>query len=170
VVTNPGFDKQARIMSREAGIPSLQVAVYPDPFDLETDAQLQEKSVKILVPQIIDALTKPISAATVDAKKRDSTAVVFAVSCSVLASLLFGRRITDLHSGMRAYRRSMINEMHYEMRGTALPVELLLRPLRLHKRVKVVFISYHERLGTSTMQPLQSAWFTLKRILRARFT
>ena len=62
-MTNPGFDDQARTMAQEAGIPSLQVAVYPDPFDLETDAQLQEKSARIVVPQIIDALTKPIPAA-----------------------------------------------------------------------------------------------------------
>src|SRR3954447_20728432 len=65
-------------MAREAGIPSLQVAVYPDPFDLETDAQLREKSAKILVPQIIDALTKPIPATEGAAAKRDSGEVVFA--------------------------------------------------------------------------------------------
>jgi hypothetical protein len=76
-VTNPGFYKQARIMSQEAGIPSLQVAVYPDPFDLETDAQLKEKSVKILVPQIIDALTKAIPASTVAPEKRNNREVVF---------------------------------------------------------------------------------------------
>jgi hypothetical protein len=76
-VTNPSFDRQARIMSREAGIPSLQVAVYPDPFDLETDAQLREKSAKILVPQIIAALTKPIAASKVAAEKRDNREIVF---------------------------------------------------------------------------------------------
>src|SRR4051794_11168111 len=65
-------------MAQEAGIPSLQVAVYPDPFDLETDAQLREKTVKILVPQIIEALTRPISASKGAAAKRDGREIVFA--------------------------------------------------------------------------------------------
>jgi hypothetical protein len=76
-VVNPGFDDQARRVSRAEDIPSLQVAVYPDPFDLETDAQLREKSVRILVPQIIAALTKPIAAANVAAEKRDNREIVF---------------------------------------------------------------------------------------------
>ena len=63
--------------AQDAGIPSLQVAVYPDPFDLETNAQLQEKSAKIVVPQIIDALTKPIPASKGSAAKRDSREIVF---------------------------------------------------------------------------------------------
>ncbi|MBN2255627.1 MAG: hypothetical protein JW736_07965, partial [Deltaproteobacteria bacterium] len=62
VVTNPGFDEQVRHSAQDSGIPSLQVALYPDPFDLETDAQLREKSVNIVVPQIVDALTKPLTA------------------------------------------------------------------------------------------------------------
>lgn len=69
-MTNRGFDDQARAMAQEAAIPSLQVAAYPDPFDLETDAQLQEKSARIVVPQIIDALTKPIPVPTGAAEKR----------------------------------------------------------------------------------------------------
>ena len=64
-------------MAKEAGIPSLQVAVYPDPFDLETDAQLREKAVKILVPQIIDALTKPVPAPKESAAVRDTRAIEF---------------------------------------------------------------------------------------------
>lgn len=77
VVTNPGFDEQARNSAKENGIPSLQVAVYPDPFDLETNAQLQEKSAKIVVPQIIDALTKPIATSKAAAEKGGSREIVF---------------------------------------------------------------------------------------------
>lgn len=86
-----------------------------------------------------------------------------------LASLLFLQRIRDLHSGMRAYRRSVIDKIHYEMNGAALPVELLLRPLRAGYRISVVTIPYRPRIGESTMRPLQSAWWTLKRILKSRF-
>ena len=89
---------------------------------------------------------------------------------AILASLLFLRRLTDLHSGMRAYRKSMIDELHYPAKGAALPVELLLRPIKMGKRYQVVFIEYRQRIGDSTMMPLQSAWWTLKRILRTRFS
>jgi glycosyltransferase involved in cell wall biosynthesis len=85
-----------------------------------------------------------------------------------LASVLFGIRLNDLHSGMRAYRRTMIEEMKFTAKGAALPVEMLLKPLREGYRVKVVGIDYHERQGESKMQPLDSAWWTLKRILKVR--
>lgn len=86
-----------------------------------------------------------------------------------LASVLFFRRLADLHSGMRAYRKSMIDELQWDPEGPALPVELLLLPIRLGYSVRTVFIDYHERVGTSTMVPLESAWWTLKRILKIRF-
>ncbi len=47
----------------DLGVPSLQVAVYPGPFDLHSKAQLQQNSKLVVVPQIIQALTKPIPAA-----------------------------------------------------------------------------------------------------------
>jgi glycosyltransferase involved in cell wall biosynthesis len=88
---------------------------------------------------------------------------------ALIASVLFGQRITDLHSGMRAYRRSMIDRMTYDPKGAALPVELLLRPLRCGMKVKSVFIPYRERIGVTTLRPLESALWTARRILSARF-
>jgi hypothetical protein len=70
---------------------------------------------------------------------------------------------------MRAYRKTVIDELKYQPKGAALPVELLLRPLKMGKKLKVVYIDYRERVGTSTMRPLQSAWWTLRRIIGVRF-
>jgi glycosyltransferase involved in cell wall biosynthesis len=89
---------------------------------------------------------------------------------ALIASVLFLRRVTDLHSGMRAYRKTVLDGLTYEAQGAALPVELLLRPLKMGKRLKVVYIDYRERIGQTTMRPLESAWWTLKRILRVRFS
>jgi glycosyltransferase involved in cell wall biosynthesis len=89
---------------------------------------------------------------------------------ALLASLLFFRRVTDLHSGMRAYRKELIDQLVYQAKGPALPVELLLRPLKMGKKLKVVAIDYRERIGQTTMQPLASAWWTLRRILSVRFS
>jgi glycosyltransferase involved in cell wall biosynthesis len=86
-----------------------------------------------------------------------------------IAALLFFRKITDLHSGMRAYRKSMLAELTFQAKGAALPVELLLKPIKLGYKVRHVFIDYHERIGQSTLQPLDSAWWTLKRIMRVRY-
>lgn len=88
---------------------------------------------------------------------------------AIVASLLFFRLFTDLHSGMRAYKKSMLENISYQPAGAALPVELLLKPVKMGYKVENYFIDYYPRIGESTMQPLQSAWMTLKRILRVRF-
>ncbi len=85
-----------------------------------------------------------------------------------IASVFFLRKLTDLHSGMRAYRKSMIDELHFEAEGDALPVELLLKPILYGYNVHGVFIDYQERVGQSKMRPLKSAWWTLKRIINIR--
>jgi len=89
---------------------------------------------------------------------------------ALVASVLFGHRFTDLHSGMRAYRKGLVERLGCDPSGAALPVDLLLRSFRLGFRVTSVFIPYRERIGTSTMRPLQSAFWTAKRILGARFS
>jgi hypothetical protein len=38
------------------------------------------------------------------------------------------------------------------------------------KAVKLDFIEYRNRLGVSTMSRLSGAWWTLKRILKVRFS
>jgi glycosyltransferase involved in cell wall biosynthesis len=85
-----------------------------------------------------------------------------------LASLLFAHPLSDLHSGMRAYRKSMLQALSFEAEGAALPVELLLKPLLRGYKVHVQFIDYRQRIGTSTLRPLSSAWWTLKRMLKLR--
>ncbi len=92
------------------------------------------------------------------------------IGFALFASVLFFKYLKDLHSGMRAYRKSLIDKLKYEPSGAALPVELLLRPIKMGYRVKIVYIDYFERIGQSTMMPLQSAWWTLKRILKVRFS
>ncbi len=88
---------------------------------------------------------------------------------AALASLLFLHRVRDLHSGMRAYRKSLIDNLRCDANGAALPVELLLRPIKEGYKVKVITIPYRQRIGETTMRPLQSAWWTLKRIFSSRF-
>jgi glycosyltransferase involved in cell wall biosynthesis len=92
------------------------------------------------------------------------------IGFGLIASVLFMRWLPDLHSGMRAYRRSLIHGLKYDPRGAALPVELLTRPIKIGARVKVLPIAYNARIGVSTMRPMESAWWTLKRLARVRFS
>lgn len=85
-----------------------------------------------------------------------------------LASLLFLKRFTDLHSGMRAYRKTMLDNIKFEAKGAALPVELLLKPHVLGYKLQEVFIDYHERVGQSKMQSFDTSWWTWKRIIKLR--
>jgi glycosyltransferase involved in cell wall biosynthesis len=89
---------------------------------------------------------------------------------ALIASLLFLRRVRDLHSGMRAYRKSLIDELEYRADGAALPVELLLRPIKMRKCLRIVNIEYRERIGQTKMRSLQTSWWTLRRILTVRFS
>jgi glycosyltransferase involved in cell wall biosynthesis len=128
-------------------IPDLARLVLDDGFDVVDGSRLQHK------PQAMPWLN-----------------YIANFGFALIASVLYGNRLTDLHSGMRAYRKSLIDNLKYQPRGAALPVELLLRPLVMGKRLKVVFIEYRERIGQTTMRPLESAWWTLRRIVNVRFS
>jgi glycosyltransferase involved in cell wall biosynthesis len=88
---------------------------------------------------------------------------------NVFATIVFMRRIRDVHSGMRAYRRTMLHSIRWQADAPALPVELLLTPIRLGFRVQEVPIPYAERLGETTLDRLASTVWTLKRIVNSRF-
>jgi len=84
------------------------------------------------------------------------------------ARLLHGIKTTDVHSGMRAYRKSMIDAIQWDPNGPALPVDMLILPYRLGYRVTEVPIEYRERIGETTLRRFKSTLWTFKRMWRAR--
>jgi len=84
------------------------------------------------------------------------------------ARLLHGIRTTDVHSGMRAYRKSMIDRVPWDPNGPALPVDMLIVPYRMGFRVTEIPIEYRERIGASTLQRFRSTMWTFRRLWRAR--
>ena len=44
------------------------------------------------------------------------------------ARVLHGLKTTDVHSGMRAYRKSMLDQVKWEAKGAALPVDMYVIP------------------------------------------
>ena len=61
IVTAPGFDEEARYTARNNGVPVLRVAVYPGAFASHTEEQLIQNTRQVTWPQIVEALTKPIT-------------------------------------------------------------------------------------------------------------
>lgn len=88
---------------------------------------------------------------------------------ALIASILFQKKINDLHSGMRAYKRNIIEKLPYNPKSVSLPVELILWPIRLRMKVLFCPIVYRDRIGQSKLEPLKAAWWTVVRITRARF-
>lgn len=87
---------------------------------------------------------------------------------ALTARLLHGLKTTDVHSGMRAYRKTMIDAMKWDPRGPALPVDMIVMPHRLGYRVVDVPIDYRERIGETTLRRFSSTLWTFKRLWRAR--
>lgn len=89
---------------------------------------------------------------------------VFAFS----ARVLHGIRTTDVHSGMRAYRKSMVDAVEWDEKGPALPVDMMIIPYRLGFKVAEVPINYRERIGQTTLHRWSSTLWTLRRLWRSR--
>ena len=62
IITAPSFTTQARYTALNNGVPVLRIAEYPSAFALDDEATLIRNTREILWPQIVDALTMPISA------------------------------------------------------------------------------------------------------------
>jgi glycosyltransferase involved in cell wall biosynthesis len=83
---------------------------------------------------------------------------------ALLASALLGERVHDTTTGMRAYRREVIQEVNWT-ENTGLSAELLVRPLARGYRVREEPIEYRERAGETTLDPLQGGIDIAKSIL-----
>jgi glycosyltransferase involved in cell wall biosynthesis len=84
------------------------------------------------------------------------------------ARVLHGLKTTDVHSGMRAYRKSMIDAVTWEPRGAALPVDMYVIPFRRGFKVTEIPIDYRERIGDTTLHRFSSTLWTFKRLWKAR--
>lgn len=84
---------------------------------------------------------------------------------AALASLLMGRRVHDTTTGMRAYRRELIQQIEWT-ENTGLSAELLMRPLMREYDVCEIPIEYGERKGETKLDPLQGGLAIGKSICR----
>jgi len=84
---------------------------------------------------------------------------------AAIASALVGSRVRDTTTGMRAYRKSVIEDIEWT-ENTGLSAELLLRPLCRGYDVREIEIDYRERAGETTLDPVSGGAEIAGSILR----
>jgi glycosyltransferase involved in cell wall biosynthesis len=75
-----------------------------------------------------------------------------------LLNLLFGLRITDGHSGLRAFTRQAYDRMQLQTTGMEFASEMIIKASLARLKIAEVPITYHPRRGTSKLQRLGDAW------------
>ena len=83
---------------------------------------------------------------------------------ALLASALAGKHVHDTTTGMRAYRRSVLQEIDWT-ENTGLSAELLLRPLMRGYAVRELPIEYRERRGETKLDPIEGGAAIAKSVL-----
>jgi glycosyltransferase involved in cell wall biosynthesis len=73
---------------------------------------------------------------------------------ALLASGLLGRRVRDTTTGMRAYRRDVVESITWT-ENTGLSAELLMRPVARGYDVREVDIPYGDRRGETKLDPFR---------------
>ena len=71
MIAAPGFSEQAKRAALTAGVPVPRVAVYPGAFSAHTREELLENTRKVLWPQVIKALTTPLTADELAAAEKE---------------------------------------------------------------------------------------------------
>lgn len=75
-----------------------------------------------------------------------------------MLNLLFKLRISDAHSGLRAFTRTAYERMQLRTTGMEFASEMVIKASMAHLRVTEVPITYHPRGGTSKLSPLGDGW------------
>lgn len=83
------------------------------------------------------------------------------------AQIIHGVPTTDVHSGMRGYRCSVIRAFSFDGEGDALPLDTLILPAKSHYHVAELPIPYLKRVGESKLAKLRGTMWTFARIASA---
>ncbi|MFO7927036.1 dolichyl-phosphate hexose transferase [Natronomonas sp.] len=84
---------------------------------------------------------------------------------AAIASALMGERIHDTTTGMRAYRREVVESIEWT-ENTGLSAELLIRPLMRGYEIREQPIAYRERAGETKLDPIEGGLAIAKSIVK----
>ena len=92
---------------------------------------------------------------------------IVSVAFGLIASVRARRRLRDVHSAQRAYKREVIDRFDWDVKGMALPVDLLMWPAKAGAQTSEIPISYSPRTGgESKLIPLSGGVQTMRRLFR----
>lgn len=77
-----------------------------------------------------------------------------------------GADVSDLHSGMRGYRSSVIRAFDFDGEGDAIPIDTLLWPAKCGYQVVEIPIEYQERVGFSKLRKFTGTMWTFIRLAK----
>jgi glycosyltransferase involved in cell wall biosynthesis len=83
---------------------------------------------------------------------------------ALTAQIMHGIPTTDLHSGMRGYRSSLIRAFSFDGEGDAIPIDTLLWPTKCGYNVVEIPIKYQERVGFSKLRKMAGTVWTFIRL------
>jgi glycosyltransferase involved in cell wall biosynthesis len=135
---------------------------------LDCDGTYPAKEIPVLAEMVLSGQYDLVNASRLEYRPNSMPLANYFANWlfAITGWLLVGVKSTDLHSGMRAYSRRLIQQVEVDPNGPALPVELLLKPALQGFRIREVFIPYGERIGETTLQRWTSTLWTFKRIFR----
>jgi glycosyltransferase involved in cell wall biosynthesis len=85
---------------------------------------------------------------------------------ALTAQVMHGIPTTDLHSGMRGYRSSLIRSFSFDGEGDAIPIDTLLWPTKCGYDVVEIPIHYQERVGFSKLRKMAGTVWTFIRLAK----
>ena len=88
---------------------------------------------------------------------------------ALMTSILYGVWLTDVSSGMKAFRRGIIHGFDWT-ENTGFSLELLFKPAATGCRIKEIPINYRSRIGMTTLNPIIGGLAMLKSILKYRIS
>lgn len=84
---------------------------------------------------------------------------------TLLLRFFFKSELSDVYSGMRAFRKKAYNKMNLISTGMEFALEMIVSALRLKLKIKEVPISYLPRRGISKLSPILDTWRSIRFML-----
>lgn len=122
------------------------------------------------LPEFLDAINEGYDVVSGDRLYRGAEAMPAFnrfgnAAFAALASVLMGTRVHDTTTGMRAYRRELLQDIEWT-ENTGLSAELLIRPLMRGYDVRELPIAYRERAGETKLDPIEGGAAIAKSIVK----
>ena len=84
---------------------------------------------------------------------------------TTILNVLFKLKVSDAHSGFRAFTRRALDKMALQCEGMEFASEIVVKAARADLRVAEVPITYHRRIGESKLNSLKDGWRHLRFLL-----